>query len=424
MVRNYKRIKEKSYTESQLKNAVEDVKNKKLTSSQAAQLYGVPRTTINTRLHCVYETAGRPTVFSPEFEKQIAHNLHVMEKHGFPLTRKEASVLISEYVRRNGITTPFKDDIPCKDFFHAFQKRNNLSIKKPQNVEIARRKACDPFVIYGYFEMLERVVEELGLKEKPKQIYNLDETSICNDPSKGKIIGQKGYKATRTTSGPGRNNTTILLATNACGDKIPPLIIFQGKNLWTQWLYPNENVKTAYAVSDKGWMETTIFERYMKETFVPAIGTERPVLLIFDGHSTHVDLSVIQYAASQGITILKLPAHSSHILQPLDCSAMKPLKDRWEDEIIKWQRLNIGTKIPKNEFARIITQIWDQMNPVILANGFRKAGAYPICRDVVPKELFDYKLYQKWKILQCYKTKSNYKTKILTIKLQSQFQVC
>lgn len=396
MVRNYKRIKEKGYTEFQLKQAVEDVKSGRMTSSQAAQVYGIPRTTINTRLYCFHEKAGRPTVFSSEFEERVAHNLHIMEKQGFPLTRKEASILISEYVRQNGIITPFKHDIPGKDWFHAFQQRNNLSIKKPQNVEIARRKACDPFIVYGYFEMLERVVDELDLKDKPKQIYNLDETSICNDPSKGKIIGQKGYKATRTTSGPGRNNTTILLAANACGDKIPPLIVFQGKYLWTQWLYANENVKTAYAVSDKGWMETTIFERYMRETFVPAIGPERPVLLIFDGHSTHVDLSVIEYAASQDITILKLPPHSSHILQPLDCSVMKPFKDKWEDEIIKWQRLHIGSKLPKNEFARIVTQIWDEMNPVIISNGFRKAGAYPIDRDTISKVLFDVKLYQKW----------------------------
>lgn len=70
--------------------------------------------------------------------------------------------------------------------------------------------------MYAYFDLLEQVVEELGLQNKPDKIYNLDETSICQDPQKGKIIGKKGFKATRTTSGPGRSNTTILLATNAC----------------------------------------------------------------------------------------------------------------------------------------------------------------------------------------------------------------
>lgn len=56
-------------------------------------------------------------------------------------------------------------------------------------------------------------------------------------------------------------------------------------------------------------METTILEKYLKDIFVPAIGNERPILLILDGHSTHVDLNVIEFAASEGITILKLPPH-------------------------------------------------------------------------------------------------------------------
>ncbi|CAH2220869.1 jg19049 [Pararge aegeria aegeria] len=335
MVRHYKRIKEKSYSERQLEQAVDAVKENKMTLSQAAKLFAIPRTTIYFRLnHCVMTRAGHPTVFSPEFEKRMADCLYTMEKCGFPLTRKEASVLISEYVRQNGLVTLFKNQIPGKDWFHSFQKRNELSIKKPQNVELARKNACDPFIIYGYLDLMESVLQELELKEKPKQIYNLDETSICNDPTKGKIIGKKGFKATKTTSGPGRNNTTVLLATNACGDKIPPLIIFQGKFLWNQWFYAEEQVKTAYAVSDKGWMETSIFEKYMRNVFVPAIGPERPVLLIFDGHKTHVTLGVIEYAASQGITIIKLPPHTSHVLQPLDLSTMKSLKDRWEAELI------------------------------------------------------------------------------------------
>lgn len=100
---------------------------------------------------------------------------------------------------------------------------------------------------------------------------------------------------------------------------------------------------------------------YMKEVFVPSTSGERPLLLIFDGHSIHVDLNVIEYAASEGITIAKLPAHLSDVLRPLDCSTMKPLKDKWEDEVIKWQRLNIGTKLPKPKFARILTKVWKKL---------------------------------------------------------------
>ncbi|CAG4950586.1 unnamed protein product [Parnassius apollo] len=117
---------------------------------------------------------------------------------------------------------------------------------------------------------------------------------------------------------------------------------------------------------------------------------------IYDGHSTHVDLKVIELAISENVTILKLPPHSSHILQPLDVSGMKPMKDRWEEALVKWQRLHIGAKLPKSEFARIITEIWDVMNPVILANGFNKTGIYPLNRHVIPKEKFDPLTWSRW----------------------------
>lgn len=96
--------------------------------------------------------------------------------------------MVSQYVRQNGIDNPFKNDLPGKDWLQAFQKRNSLSIKKPQSVEIARRKACDSFIVYSYFDLLEKVLKELDLTDKPEQIYNLDETSICNDPVKGKVM--------------------------------------------------------------------------------------------------------------------------------------------------------------------------------------------------------------------------------------------
>lgn len=396
----YKRIKETKYSLADLIEAVENVRQKKINSYQASVKYGIPRSTIIHRLYgtrgAKQPTPGRPTELSKEWETKVASNLHVMEKCGYPLTSKEVKILISDYIRRNGIVTRFKDNYPGKEWFRGFKKRNKLSLKKPQSVEIARKKACDPFIVNDYFDMLQRTIQECGLADKPQCIYNLDETSFCSDPTKTKVVGLMGFPSTRTTGSPGRNNTTVLLATNALGKKIPPLIIFQGKHLWSEWLFKNDNIHTAYAVSKKGWMETTIFEQYIKAVFLPAIGAERPVLLVYDGHKTHVDLNVIDLLVAENITVLKLPAHSSHILQPLDCSTMKPMKDKWDSELVKWQRLHVGAKLPKQEFARIITNIWDDLNPVIIQNGFRKAGICPLNKDAIPKEKFDSLAWSRW----------------------------
>ncbi|CAH3999668.1 unnamed protein product [Pieris brassicae] len=86
--------------------------------------------------------------------------------------------IVKGYVKQNYLKTPFNDGTPGKDWFSSFKKRYNLSIKKPQAVEVARKKAADPLVIQEFYNILDRVIADLGLQDKPERIYKLDETSL------------------------------------------------------------------------------------------------------------------------------------------------------------------------------------------------------------------------------------------------------
>lgn len=41
-------------------------------------------------------------------------------------------------------------------------------------------------------------------------------------------------------SGPGRENITVVMGGNTTGDKLPPLLVFKDKNVWS-WIPPKEN---------------------------------------------------------------------------------------------------------------------------------------------------------------------------------------
>ncbi|KAF2887426.1 hypothetical protein ILUMI_18747 [Ignelater luminosus] len=47
-------------------------------------------------------------------------------------------------------------------------------------------------------------------------------------------------------------------------------------------------------------------------------GEERPVLLIYDSHTTHTSTQLIRLAQQNQVTVMKLPSHTTHLLQPLD----------------------------------------------------------------------------------------------------------
>lgn len=55
---------------------------------------------------------GRPGVFSMELEEKTASYIQILEKCVYPLIKKEIITMIADYIRRNGIVSPFTNDIP------------------------------------------------------------------------------------------------------------------------------------------------------------------------------------------------------------------------------------------------------------------------------------------------------------------------
>ena len=60
----------------------------------------------------------------------------------------------------------------------------------------------------------------------------------------------------------------------------------------------------------------------MRTMFIPSLPEERPVLLILDGHVSHVSYEVRMLAVKNQIHLFKLPPHCTHALQPLDVGVL------------------------------------------------------------------------------------------------------
>src|SRR5258705_9168362 len=249
--------------------------------------------------------SGRKPVLPMQCEIELATCLSTMARWGFGLTREEVKQQVQVWIQTNkekqsefGIKladNPFKDDCPGDDWLRSFMERHKLSSKKPSQLEKARKTATsDPFIIYGFYNLVEKCMNELKILHKHAYILNLDETGMSIDPVNTKVVAPKGEKASRVTGTPGRESITVLACISADGNKLPPLIIFSGKNLQSTWKGQNAYPGTTYAVSDKGWMVTEIFESWF-ENFCRTV-VQRPLLIIYDGHATHLSLNLIQKA--------------------------------------------------------------------------------------------------------------------------------
>ncbi|KAK3767268.1 hypothetical protein RRG08_061684 [Elysia crispata] len=92
--------------------------------------------------------------------------------------------------------------------------------------------------------------------------------------------------------------------------------------------------------------------------FVPFLPPGRPVVLIFDGHASHLNIATIQEAIKYEIIIVKLPSNSTHVLQPLDVGVYGPVKTAWETILVKFARQNLGTPLNKELFPSLLAQFW------------------------------------------------------------------
>ena len=274
-----------------------------------------------------------------------------------------------------------------------------LEYEEGQHAKCAARKSAtaNPFIINDFYDLIEGIIKEKKLTAA--QIWNCDESVFPTDPSKSKVISPRGEVAYKITWGAGRENISTLAACSASGRALDPLIIFSGKNFQSTWKGETPLPNTMYGISDNGWMTTQIFLEWFTK-FTEEV-TERPLLLIYDGHLSHVSIELIEKAMAENITIVKLPPHVTDKLQPLDVCCFGPLKREWEHFLCN--RVNVlGPKetISKGTFVDLLSSVWHKgLSPENAIAGFTATGIYPVDRTKYPKERFDARLvkrYDQW----------------------------
>ena len=67
-----------------------------------------------------------------------------------------------------------------------------------------------------------------------------------------------------------------------------------------------------FTISHNGWMTEETFLDWMHSQFIACIPDECPILIILDGHSSHISYEIHLLAIQHQIHLLKLPPHTTH----------------------------------------------------------------------------------------------------------------
>jgi hypothetical protein len=376
-----------------MSNAIHAVRRGEMGTLKASKQFSVPRTTLQRALKTDGQSSSkkplgsRKTIFSPEMEAELVQHIKEMENRLFGFTPLDLRRVAFQFAEANDLQHPFsmEDKAAGKDWLQCFLSRHrDLAVRTPENTSAARAAGFNQVSVGKYFDLLEH---ELDAKHfTPDCIYNVDETGITTVPNKpSKIIATRGKKQVGTlTSGERGQLVTVVICMSASGNYIPPFFIFPRARMKGELLdhTPPGSVATAHK---SGWMQTEIFVEWFKHFLSHCRpDTDRPILLILDGHKTHtLNLDVINLAREKCVTLLCLPPHCSHRLQPLDVGFMKPLMTYYSQEAQTWLRNHPGRIITMYQVGEIFGAAYLRAATVKTAvKAFETTGISPCNRHI------------------------------------------
>ena len=358
----------------------------------AAKLYDIPLTTlrdrVDNRISIDVTKSGPDPLLSQLEEARLVKYLIYMSNLGYGYTRSQVMELGTDLALHLGKRK--KDDPPLsRTWFSNYMGRwPELRVIKPRGLAVIRAKCASREKIAAYYEELKRILQKYDLEDKSEAIYNIDEKGLPTEHKPPDIVTGKNSGGQSITS-PKDKITTVIGAGSAIGHQIPPFYIFAGKRK-IDHLIDGGLPGTDYTVTESGWSNADVFEEYMKDHFSTYVHVKEGEhhLVLYDGHASHVTLSLIDWAKERNIILFLLSPHTSHILQPLDVGCFGPLQKIYNKECSSYLRKNPGQVVCRLNICQISAKAYSlALSPENLRSSFRRAGIYPYNPEAVPSYL-------------------------------------
>lgn len=408
MPRTYKRkTNRQSWCLKSMEEAIKAVMSGTMGYLKAAKSFNVPQSTLEDRVKkanknkLTTEEASRKgnlgpctTVFSEEQEKELVEHILMLESRLFGLTMTDVRKLAYELAAKNNLSHRFnnEDKMAGKDWLYGFLKRHkkSLSLRNPENTSIARAMGFNKQSVNIFFDLLESLYDKHQFS--PNDIYNVDETGITTVPNKpSKILALRGKKQVGALTSAERGVlVTVEMCMNASGNFMPAMFIFPRKR--ENPILMDDAPPGSFAqYHPSGWIQADIFLHWFRKFIEFSKPTaEKPVLLIFDGHATHIkSLYLINMARENNIILLCLPPHCSHRMQPLDVTFMAPLSTYYQQEVRQWLATHPGRAVTIHQVSKLFGAAFLRAaNMQTAVNGFKETGIYPFNRNIFPEHLY------------------------------------
>ena len=333
-----------SELEAKRKKKLEDVKKfiekSGATIKEAAIQFGVDRGSLSSFLKHGFQSPGRPSFLRGEGVSNLRTYLSALDSAHLQQTPLAASRVIQQI---SGLESQ-----PSVPTVRKYVRETGLSIRKARSSDQGRVCAIESIEDFiHYYDVMEEKLDSIS--HDPRRIFNVDEVGVQFAERTIHLITGRQYlnKNMVQTS----IHVTLVLCTSPGqgGIILPPHFLFQqaesteSRNL----LCGTVNCTSDYNATGyqnehtwKNWM--SIFITWKNQWLCEnGYGLHESVLLLLDGHYSHLDHEVLFTAAMNHVEIVCMLAHATHLVQPNDKAVNKRFKQNLDEELAKMASQNI-----------------------------------------------------------------------------------
>ncbi|XP_077597392.1 uncharacterized protein LOC144213026 [Stigmatopora nigra] len=379
------RKKKKKWTEEAMEHALAQVKSGRYTVRRAAKEFGVPKSSLGDRVSGRVTPGSRSgpaqLITSADEELLVEFSSYVSE-HGFPLTKRQLVSFASSIYKRQHRRVAFSK--LGQTWWLNFRKRQGKNItvqaahagaRRARKVCVAKEASLDYF-----FRILNSVLEAHALADKPQRIWNCNEVAfqLARKRAAPPKSPARGCQAAAAAS---KDRVSVLACLNAAGADVPPFVVYSKAYPGGLCYKTRGPSRALYGCSDSGRVTSELFKKWFLGHFLLHAPKERPLLLLFDGHKSPLNLEVVETARREGVVLVCLPPHCSHLLQPLDAGLFPLIKRRFA--ALSGDADVTLFAVSKKDFSGVFKgayQVTGEDEGIgIVKESFRKCGLYPSC---------------------------------------------
>ncbi|KAF8710189.1 DDE superfamily endonuclease, partial [Rhizoctonia solani] len=173
-----------------------------------------------------------------------------------------------------------------------------------------------------------------------------------------------------------------------CTDRyaMKPTFVHQPRDVGFWW----ENKEIGCCVStENGWTSDNICKAWFTKVFLQTATQrqvlEAPIVLLLDGHGSHISTQILEAAFKNHMFIICLPPKTTHKLQPLDVGVFNLVQGDWKKRCKDSARAGI----PINKVAAIsrYMEAWKAgLHSAAVKDAWRQSGQYPLNPNIFGDE--------------------------------------